>query len=195
MEVLLSTDAAGLQKRAAQDMDGFAAAVGDTIQDVVNWAKERVRARVLVAFRGQRRIATIIRSAYFPAKGDKPPSGYLYTNWFQRGHEVLGVFATGATILPRRGQYLFVPADNAPPQKRIARLALELVGHAPNIAIIRTRKGGLLLIERQKRMTKILGRFVKRVRMPKRFSIDDVEKTASVRLEEGLLANLDRRGI
>lgn len=172
----------------------FAEASADAVEEATTRTKERGRAQLRVGFPRSRRVATILRGDFFPARGDKPPAGYVYSAWFKRGHDILAAFATGGTIAAPDGGRLLVPADDSPGGKAMARAGLEALGTGPRIGIVRTKAGKLLLVERLDKLTRILGFLVKSVRMPKRFDAAGLAPFGEALLARRMLENLQAKG-
>lgn len=192
MQVGIESDIrTGLAPALLRDSVSFLNALARSVEEATTRIKERARAQIRAAFPRSRRIATTLRGQFYPEKPGKPPQGRIFSAWFnKRGQDVLYAFAAGLTIRAAAGKLLLVPADSAPGGKAMARAALEALGQAPRIALIRTRAGKLLLVERGDRITKILATLTPAVKVPKKLDFRSLEAEARRVLAERLIDNL-----
>ncbi len=138
---------------------------------------------------GNRRVANAIRGKLFEDEGDArgSPVGVVYSRFGRKqGGKFLDYLlphALGATISPTNARRLYIPLQPGlrGPLARRARASFKL---DPTIAII-PASPGVWVVVRRRRGAKgrgeeaqgtAIGLLVNRVRLPKRFSLDQVER-------------------
>lgn len=200
MNVNIQTDVRQvLLPRLNADWRAIGNASAKAVEETTTRIKERVRARVRMAFPSSSRLPTVIRGDFFRATGAKPATGYVYSAWFKRGFDILQGFAKGLTIRPREGNLLLVPFSG-PGAVTQARYALFGLGQDPRFKIIRTLGGKLFLAEvglpgtNQKR-SKLVARLVPQIRLPKRIDVEDIPAATEDLLRARLIENLKQAGI
>ena len=180
----------------ARDLKTIETAPPLAVSDTTNRIKERLRAKVRVAFPASRKIATAIRGDFYEAKPGKPAAGYVFSAWFKRGRDILEAFTSGRPIRKRDGGLMIVPFGDRRAEDNRARAALERLGSDPRIKIVKTLGGKLYLAEvalpgSRQRRSKLLGRLTRVVNPGKRLDFADAPEQAAAVLEQRLLARFD----
>jgi hypothetical protein len=196
MRVSVAVDGKAFKAVLERDAAAMAEASERAIEETTTRIKERGRVQLRLAFPSSRRVPNTLRGEFYPARGGKPAAGYVYSAWFKRGHDLLFAFATGATIRAPDGKLMLVPFDRETGGPIRARAALDALRQgAPRIAIVRTRSGRFLLVERRNKRTDLLGTFARSVKMPRKGRLDELPAAAERLLGERMLAQLEQKGL
>ena len=129
---------------------------------------------------GNRRAAQTIRSRYY----EDTPAGLVHSTWgyFEgsRFVDILAVHATGATIVPRRGQ---VPVHPVRRRRAATLQAAARAARQEKVDIIPLPNGQKLVVtaSRGQRKGLVLGLLTRRVVIPKRLDFTAVERDAAER--------------
>jgi hypothetical protein len=174
----------------ADAMAGEAAAVVHGAKSAVRRQTDETKlaARRVVSLglnkRGRGRVENTIRGRVY----EDTPAGFVHSTWgyFDRGAfvDILAAHETGATITPRRGQYLFIPFE------RGARRRFKNARRG-QVEFIPSADGLLVLLVSARGRQRVLGELVRQVRLPKRLDFRQVEARAESGLEEKTLLDIE----
>ena len=182
-----------MAREATAVVAGARAATKRQTEETKNTARAVVNAGLTGSrqFRtGNRRAAQTIRSRYY----EDTPAGLVHSTWgyFDGGRfvDILAVHATGATITPKRGRFLFIPFVGAG-QRRSRRQRGRL--DQEKVDIIPLPNGQRLVVtrERGQRRGLVLGLLTRQVRIPKRLDFTSVERDALTGLEAKTIVEID----
>ena len=169
---------------AAAVVAGARVATRRQTEETKNQARAVVNARLTGSRQfktGNRRAAQTIRSRYY----EDTPAGLVHSTWgyFEgsRFVDILAVHATGATIVPKRGKFLFIPFVGAGQSRSRQQRRLD----SEKVDIIPLPNGQKLVVTRVRGNRKglVLGLLTRRVTIPKRLDFTSVERDALTGLE------------
>ena len=187
---------AALKDITAREAAAVLAGSQRAVEQQTNKTKASARQVISTGLRssGRRQVANTIRSKYYA----DTPAGFVHSTWgyFQGGqfYDILGAHTHGATILPKKGKYLFVPFDI-----KFRRL-FRRERNTDRIELVPMKNGDLLVIlqasrskvKRGPREGTVLGELVRRVKLQKRLDFTNVLQEAGQGLAQKLVVEMDR---